>query len=322
MANVGYDESAKQATTNNRADLKLSLRCIIFGKSAQFKDDRIFAFLLRADPAFRPHQKLTTRGNSSYIGVQPMEAAKLIALIITVAGTLLAIGLGILALRQWARKGIPAGTRWKRIGIDLAAGWYSEFGIGFGIGTIAMTGVLLVELSTGLIEINGIQVPVLELLTLALMLAGRAALEEFVFRGLMLNGILALRSNTALAVAVSALFFGLMHAANPSATALSVASTAIGGVMYGLAFIWTRRLWMPWGIHFAWNYVQGPLFGFPVSGFKWDSAVQQAALGPNLLTGGEYGPEGGLIGIAFRLVVIGLLIFWHRASQDSRRTAG
>ena len=56
------------------------------------------------------------------------------------------------------------------------------------------------------------------------------------------------------------------HSNNPNASWLSVLSNGLGGVMYALAFLGTRRIWMSWGLHLAWNFVPGPVFGFPISG--------------------------------------------------------
>jgi hypothetical protein len=86
-------------------------------------------------------------------------------------------------------------------------------------------------------------------------------------------------------------------------------SNSLGGVMYGMAFLLTGRLWLPWGLHFAWNFVQGPLLGFPVSGL--DSGGLQTIVdhGPAWLTGGSYGPEGGLVCIAFRFLLMAMVLW-------------
>ena len=79
---------------------------------------------------------------------------------------------------------------------------------------------------------------------------------------------------------------------------------------------------MPIGLHAAWNFVQGTLLGFPVSGATdWSvGLVRQAEVGNDLLTGGAFGPEGGLVGITFRLVVIGLVVLATRRALP--RSAG
>ncbi len=74
--------------------------------------------------------------------------------------------------------------------------------------------------------------------------------------------------------------------------------------MYGYAFIRTEKLWLPIGLHFSWNFFQGFVFGFPVSGYVIVGFFETTISGSELWTGGSYGPEGGLIGIIARIFVI------------------
>jgi hypothetical protein len=67
---------------------------------------------------------------------------------------------------------------------------------------------------------------------------------------------------------------------------------------------------MPIGLHFAWNFFEGPVLGFPTSGQMYGGLVHQVAVGPLLLTGGSYGPEAGLIGIGFRFILVALVLGW------------
>ena len=110
--------------------------------------------------------------------------------------------------------------------------------------------------------------------------------------------------------------FGLAHAGNPNASALSVLGNALGGLMYGVAFLGSGRIWLPLGLHFAWNFVQSPILGFPFLG-KEIGLVQQATIGSALISGGSYGPEAGLVGMTFRFIAIALLLGW--VSLQSKR---
>ena len=109
--------------------------------------------------------------------------------------------------------------------------------------------------------------------------------------------------------------FGYVHLNNDHATFLSAFSNGLGGVMYGLAFVYTRKIWFPWALHFAWNYVQGPILGFPVSGFNVEGILKLNILDHSWFSGGLYGPEGGIVGIAFRLIVILLIVLWIKRSR-------
>ncbi|MCA0447804.1 MAG: CPBP family intramembrane metalloprotease [Bacteroidetes bacterium] len=102
------------------------------------------------------------------------------------------------------------------------------------------------------------------------------------------------------ALAISSLFFGLVHLGNPEATLFgAVAITIEAGILLGAAYMITRKLWLVIGIHWAWNFFQGPVFGCIISGSSSTQTglIQPIVTGPDLLTGGQFGPEGGLIAV-------------------------
>lgn len=182
---------------------------------------------------------------------------------------------------------------------------------GIGIGFIAMLCIYLIELQFDLIGCKavtglGTGFP----LFLAELVLGAFG-EELMFRGFMLNGIIHISKSKILAVVVTSVLFGLAHAGNPNATTLSIVSNALGGLMYSVAFILCDSIWLSFAIHFSWNFFQGPIFGFPVSGMNFGGIVTQQILSDKLwLFGGQYGPEGGIIGIAFRLLVILMTVLY------------
>lgn len=131
--------------------------------------------------------------------------------------------------------------------------------------------------------------------------------EELLFRGYYLQNLRD-GSSVALALFVSSAVFALAHSANFSA---SIASTlGIFGAGYFLAYGWLRTsaLWLPMGLHIGWNFFQGPVFGFAVSGSPTPSIVVHTPEGPELLTGGGFGPEAGLI--MFPLIALGSALIW------------
>jgi len=173
-----------------------------------------------------------------------------------------------------------------------------------------MSGVFCAEWALGAIEVEGIRPDIVTLAANFAFLVLLWAPFEETLRALRLNGMRVVFRRTWIAVALLFVFFGLIHAANDHATALSVTSNALGGLVYALAFAMTGRIWMPIGLHAAWNFVQGTLLGFPVSGATdWSGGLlRQVEVGSDLITGGAFGPEGGLVGIAFRFVVIALVV--------------
>ena len=102
-----------------------------------------------------------------------------------------------------------------------------------------------------------------------------------------------------IALGLSAVVFGLMHAANPGATATSVFAIALeAGVLLAAAFMFSRRLWFVYGLHAAWNFCQGTLYGIPVSGTTADGWLVSTRTGPDWLSGGVFGAEASVVAIA------------------------
>lgn len=196
------------------------------------------------------------------------------------------------------------------IGIFAAAGWYRITGFGSTVGP------------GGLIS-SGIGPRFIELVLLFL-LAG--ALEEIIFRGLLLR-ILQDGVGTWAALLISSMAFGLVHAGNPNATVWDGLAIALeAGLLLGGAFILTKSLWTPIGIHWAWNLFEGPVFGTSVSGGGFGALFRSQTVGPELLTGGSFGPEGGLVAITVATGAgVALLILAARrgkfisASESKRR---
>jgi membrane protease YdiL (CAAX protease family) len=157
----------------------------------------------------------------------------------------------------------------------------------------------------------------------ALVYVAVAINEEFTFRGYQLRNLAEglagrwVRPSLAIALALclSAVAFGLSHLGNRNASAVTTSNIVLGGLAFGLPFVLTGELAMSLGLHFAWNFCQGTVYGFPVSGHA--PARPMLVLvqeGPALWTGGQFGPEGGLLGVVaiFLSVVLGLLwIGWR-----------
>jgi hypothetical protein len=229
--------------------------------------------------------------------------------------------------------------RWRRQSIHKGLGftlhWASagDFLAGVAISAIAMTGIFLVGLLMGEIAVDKVVFNWISLWNQLRRDLGVALFEEIISRSLQLNGLYIVlglilarvltnpqgdaytsRIDRVLVwckwptILVIAALFGWAHIRNPGASPVTAFGNALGGLMYGIAFFGGRNIWLPLGMHFAWNYVQGPILGFPVSGLIRDPLIVQQGLGSDLWLGGAYGPEGGLVGMAFRFVVIALVL--------------
>ena len=128
--------------------------------------------------------------------------------------------------------------------------------------------------------------------------------EELICRGVIFRWIDE-RWNTWVAFVVSALLFGLGHLPNYNATWWSSIAIAIeAGLLLAAAYKWSGTLWVPIGIHWAWNYVQGNVFGLAVSGSDaGNSILVTTTSGPDLITGGAFGPEASIIAVIFGIIM-------------------
>jgi membrane protease YdiL (CAAX protease family) len=139
--------------------------------------------------------------------------------------------------------------------------------------------------------------------------------EEIQFRGFVyrLCGTL---FGTWGAILVSGIAFGLIHAMDPGATATALSSVALAGLFLGAVFALSGRLWVPIGFHTGWNFAEGSLFGTAVSGSNVGGSLVNAKLvGPEILTGGRFGPEASIATVVVLLVATIVLVWRIAASR-------
>ena len=136
--------------------------------------------------------------------------------------------------------------------------------------------------------------------------------EEMVFRGYILNNLMQ-TLNRWLALAISAALFALMHSNNPSVDLIAMVNLFGGGLVLGINYIFTRNLWFSILLHTAWNFLQGPVLGFPVSGVKLPSILHLELKGNSLLSGGAFGLEASLITSILVIVTVVILYIVYRS---------
>jgi uncharacterized protein len=143
-----------------------------------------------------------------------------------------------------------------------------------------------------------------------------AVFEEVLARGIVFR-LLEQGLGTFAALALSALAFGFSHAGNPGATTLSSVALALeAGVLLAAAYVATRSLWLPIGLHTAWNLFEGPVYGTRISGNELPSLLQAHFPGPVWLTGGAFGPEAGLPALVLGTALgLGFLLLARRRGQ-------
>ena len=237
----------------------------------------------------------------------------------TAAAGLLAAIVGVLVVERILR-----GPSLAALGFVRRPGWTTEFALGLALGPALFWTVLSVESWSGLARLGagglGLGGLLVALLTLLCVGAG----EELVMRGVLLQQV-GRGWGVRAGVVVSSLVFGLFHLPNvfvaevePAVGLIAVlVLVALGGV-FAYATLLTRGLWLPAALHASWNFAQGPLLGFPISGQPSHGLVQPLVRGPAWVTGGAFGPEGGLVGIlAVGLASAALWGYWRLGARST-----
>jgi membrane protease YdiL (CAAX protease family) len=222
--------------------------------------------------------------------------------------------------------------RFAGFGFHFSKLWWLDFGFGLFLGGLLMAAIFAVEFAAGWIRVTGALettepggfFPLMILLPLILFVFVGIS-EELYHRGYRLKnfseGLNCTRFGPRLALPAATLltsvYFGLMHATNPNVTLVSVLNLMAAGIFLALGCIFTGELALPIGLHIAWNFFQGNVFGFPVSGMDPIAAsfltIRQG--GPDFVTGGAFGPEGGWIGVGAMILGSALILLWVRISR-------
>lgn len=190
-----------------------------------------------------------------------------------------------------------------------------ELGSGVLAGLAVIGAAILALAAPGWVSWTVSAAPVLEGVNVSALLLVAAFTEELLFRGYPFR-VLHLRFGPVPAVVATSVAFGLMHGANPGVTPLALVNLTLAGVLLGVAYWRSGSLWFVTGLHFGWNWVMAAS-GLPVSGLDVSiSGLEAAVTGPNLWTGGAFGPEGALM-ITF-VTALGTVWLWRVAGSRSR----
>lgn len=280
----------------------------------QYAIVRLLLALLFVVPAFVAGQVVAVMARS----LGPTAAAWLAALTVCVLG-----GAAYAAYAKLIER--RALSEFGRVGA------LKELVAGLAIGTLLLVATIAVLAAVGIYRIHGVR----DLSVLALPLAmavGPGVIEEILFRGVIFR-IVESSLGSWLALLISAMLFGLIHLVNPQATLLGAVSIIFeAGVMLAGAYLVTRRLWLPIGIHIGWNFTQGGVFSVPVSGFATQGLVDGTLAGPEWLSGGQFGAEASIVTVLLSMALAAVLLrqaaqrghlvppFWRRrapAAEDA-----
>jgi membrane protease YdiL (CAAX protease family) len=220
-------------------------------------------------------------------------------------------------------------------GFHLSREWWNDLGFGLALGTLLLLGILVLELAMGWIRVTGTfanapgQPFAATILVGVLAVLAVAVGEEVTWRGYPIKNlaeglnwrVIGPRWATVIAVLIPALLFGLAHATNPNATTLSTINIMIFAVLFATGYVLTGELALPIGLHFAWDFVQGFVFGVTGGASQLGSFLVLAEDDPGgkPWTGLPYGAEGGPLATGAFILGFFLTAAWVRFRRGSVR---
>jgi len=204
----------------------------------------------------------------------------------------------------------------RALGCWFTGDWFRHFLLGIVVGTLAISIAVVVAMGLGGLSFirdpNVTGTALLESLAVSLFLYLIAAtFEEAFFRGYPIQTFFR-AGYTWPIILISSIAFGFVHLRNPSSNIFSTLNTTLAGVWFGYAYIKTRDLWFPIGMHLMWNWTQGSIFGIEVSGrkdFASATLLKEIDRGPAWLTGENYGIEGSIACTVAIIIAIALIHF-------------
>lgn len=216
--------------------------------------------------------------------------------------------------------------RFSDFGLHLNGRFWADFGFGLALGAILMAFIFVVELVFGWIEVTGTWLRpnpntpfIIAIIPAIITFLSVGIYEELYFRGYLMKNLaegfsfLSPKTAVLIALIISSLIFGIAHGGNPNATLISTFNLVLAGFFLAVGYMLTGELAIPIGLHITWNFFQGHVFGFPVSGQPTQTtiiAIQQG--GDDLLAGGAFGPEAGMISLIAMILGTILIAGWVR----------
>lgn len=187
---------------------------------------------------------------------------------------------------------------------------YKDLFKGLAFGSISMILVFIILITSGNISLqNPLSSPNfnISLLIQFVFFIFVGINEEMFSRGYCMT-VLKQTGNTWVVLIVSSIIFSALHSLNPSMSILSYINLFLVGLLFAYMFLRSNNLWLPIGYHITWNYFQGNIFGFQVSGQSTGSLYKLNTPAKNIITGGGFGPEGGLV-VSF-IIILGFIYMW------------
>lgn len=229
----------------------------------------------------------------------------------------LSITLSVFLARRWFDR-----RSFRSLGLSLNRQATLDAIVGILIAGAVMAFVFLVEWALGWLRFDGFatasgQATLTKFSYWAAIFVLVGWYEELWFRGYWLQN---LRDGVGIkwALFISAAFFALSHLSNPNVSWVAILGLLVAGCFLAFGYLRTNQLWLAIGLHIGWNFFEGPVFSFPVSGLESSRLLNIQVRGPELITGGPFGPEAGLI-ILPAMVLGAILIYSYTQKRRKNK---
>jgi hypothetical protein len=250
-----------------------------------------------------------------------LTSSSIYALVAAQVGTFIAINLSVILARRYLDR-----RSFTSLGLSpgRAAAW--DLLAGFLIAGLMMVLIYILERATGWLAFEGFawhSQPLLETVLITLAMLGVFVIvgwqEEILARGYLLQNI-AEGLNLFWGVLLSSILFALGHLFNPNLSLPALIGLLLAGLFLAYAYLRTRRLWLPIGLHIGWNFFESTVLGFPVSGLSLFGLLQNSLSGPDIFTGGAFGPEAGLV-LLPALALGTILVYYYTRLEATQKHA-
>jgi membrane protease YdiL (CAAX protease family) len=234
------------------------------------------------------------------------------------------IQLLVITLTTWIARRYIDRRSFRSLGFHIDKHTMTDLALGFCLSALMMGLIFAFEWGMGWLHFEGWMwnaAPIASVFTG--LLGGLATFiivgyyEELLFRGYHLQNMIE-GTNLSWALFLSSAVFSILHIGNPNSTWASTLGLLAAGCFMAYGWVRTRRLWLSIGLHIGWNFFEGPVFGFPVSGLSVTHLIRQSVVGPVLITGGAFGPEAGLV-ILPVIALSAALIWVYTGGKQAKR---
>lgn len=237
-----------------------------------------------------------------------MEGNQMYFLSTVIVQNICFVGASIFMWKKFEKKKL------KFMGLTNIKNNYKELCVGLALGAVTISVVATVLIISGSVKlVNPITSPEISS-DLMIGLIGFIAVgfgEEIFGRGYCMSVLKQTRNKWAILI-ISSIIFSAMHLANDGVGVLPLINIFLVGIVFGYMYMKSSNIWMPIGFHITWNYFQGYIWGFQVSGNEVNGMYKLESVSGSILNGGSFGPEGGLMVTVILLLAFAFVAWYYK----------